>query len=102
MDQASGATGNVVDAMILDLNLVTHTGIQILKQVREHRVLGRIPVVILTSSESPADRRESEILGVSAYLLKPMDLADFMRIGKEIAGLLSVSAAPQPKSEGTA
>lgn len=90
IEQASRSSKNIVDAMILDLNLVTHTGIQILQHVREHPLLGRIPVVILTSWESTADQRESERLGVSAYLKKPMDLTAFMEMGKEISKLLSV------------
>src|SRR5664279_285553 len=42
--------------IILDLNLPRHDGIEILQRVRETESLTRIPVVVLTSSDSPRDR----------------------------------------------
>ena len=43
------------DGMILDLNLTTHSGIDILKHVRGTPELAGTPVIILTSSDSPRD-----------------------------------------------
>jgi CheY-like chemotaxis protein len=88
----SGRSGMTLDGIVLDLTLVTHTGNSDFAACPGTSGARTIPVVILTSSESPADRSELERLGLSAYLRKPTGLADLMRIGKEIAGRLSVSA----------
>src|SRR5512133_559793 len=45
-----------VSLVILDLNLPRHDGIEILQRLREIGSAARIPVVVLTSSDSPRDR----------------------------------------------
>jgi len=39
--------------IILDLNLPRHDGIEILQHLRESGSLAHVPVVVLTSSDSP-------------------------------------------------
>jgi|SRR5579862_2073395 CheY-like chemotaxis protein len=75
--------------LILDLNLPKRSGQEILKRLRQSSKLGRIPVVIFTSSDSPADRAETTRLGATAYFRKPADLEEFMCIGKVVQSVLS-------------
>src|SRR5580700_2305608 len=42
--------------IILDLNLPRHDGTEILQRLRETAALSHVPVVVLTSSDSPRDR----------------------------------------------
>ena len=49
----------------------------------------RIPVVVLTSSDSPRDRSMAEGLGATRYLRKPSNLEEFFGLGaifKELLG----------------
>src|SRR4051794_10675157 len=48
------------DVIVLDLNVPRCEGIEVLRQIRETPRLHDIPVAILTSSESPIDRRRAE------------------------------------------
>jgi DNA-binding response OmpR family regulator len=46
--------------------------------------MGAVPVIVLTSSDSPRDRSQAEKLGASAYIRKPSNLEEFMAIGDQV------------------
>jgi chemotaxis family two-component system response regulator Rcp1 len=77
------------DLILLDLNLRTHHGTEILAKIRNMPELKQVPVVVLTSSDSPKDREQVKKLGANLYIRKPMDLAAFLRIGEQIAAVLN-------------
>jgi CheY-like chemotaxis protein len=76
--------------VILDLNLPKRSGIEILAAIREDPTLQAARVVVLTSSDSPADRKACEALGVLEYLRKPMDFDGFMELGHRLLQLAQV------------
>ena len=69
------------DLIILDLNLPKSDGVDVLRCVREQSDLSTVPVVILTSSDSPNDRSATESLGADSFITKPSDLDAFMALG---------------------
>ena len=75
--------------MLLDLNLPKRSGQEILLRFRKSPRCGHVPVVILTSSDSPADRAETAKLGATAYFRKPPDLEEFMQIGRVVERVLN-------------
>lgn len=81
--------------IILDLNLPRHDGIEILEHLRETRAFAHVPVVVLTSSDSPRDRLIATELGAACYLRKPSGLDQFLSLGatfKELLGQTSKKA----------
>ena len=74
--------------IILDLNLPRHDGLEILQRLRETRLMDGIPVVVLTSSDSPRDREMANRLGASYYLRKPSSLDQFLALGAVFKHLL--------------
>jgi CheY-like chemotaxis protein len=75
--------------IILDLNLPRHDGIEILQRLSETKALADVPVVVLTSSDSPRDRIAANELGATRLLRKPSNLEQFLSLGaifKEILG----------------
>src|SRR5437016_3363207 len=52
----SQAGSALPDLIILDLNLPRHDGIEILQRLRVTERMSQVPVVVLTSSDSPRDR----------------------------------------------
>jgi CheY-like chemotaxis protein len=74
--------------IILDLNLPRHDGIEILQRLRESARLEHIPVVVLTSSDSPRDRLMASQLGAVRYLRKPSSLKEFLALGAIFKDLL--------------
>ena len=77
--------------IILDLNLPLHDGIEILRHLRSSSVLAHVPVVILTSSDSPRDRIVASELGAVSYLRKPSNLEQFLELGAVFRNLLESS-----------
>jgi CheY-like chemotaxis protein len=76
--------------IILDLNLPRHDGIEILQELLTKKRLAGVPVVVLTSSDSPRDRMLASRLGVARFLRKPSNLEQFLNLGaafKELLGL---------------
>ncbi len=73
--------------IILDLNLPRHDGLEILQRIRLTGKLLAVPVVILTSSDSPRDRLASINLG-ARFLQKPSNLDQFLRLGAIFNDLL--------------
>lgn len=78
------------DLIILDLNLPKSDGSDVLRGIRESNELRSVPVVILTSSDSPRDRAAAERLGANHYITKPSDLDAFLALGGQ---LLSFAAS---------
>ncbi len=77
------------DIVLLDLNLPKRSGEVLLQKLREMPVCAGIPVIIVTSSDSPRDRETAARLGANSYFRKPADFDEFLRLGaivKEIVG----------------
>jgi CheY-like chemotaxis protein len=68
------------DLVLLDLNMPRKDGKAVLESMQADEGLRRIPVVVLTSSESEADIARSYELNANAYLTKPVDFDGFVEI----------------------
>jgi chemotaxis family two-component system response regulator Rcp1 len=80
-----------LDLIILDLNLPRHDGIEILQHLRDNSGFAHVPVVVLTSSDSPRDRSVATELGAHRYLRKPSTLSEFLSLGSVFRDLLGQS-----------
>lgn len=65
------------DLVLLDLNLPKKDGRQVLAEAKADPGLRRIPILVLSSSRSPADVSTCYDLGANGYLKKPVDLGRF-------------------------
>jgi two-component system, chemotaxis family, response regulator Rcp1 len=74
--------------IILDLNLPRYDGLEILQRLRETAEFAHVPVVVLTSSDSPRDRLIANQLGATCYLRKPSGLDQFLSLGATFKELL--------------
>ena len=79
------------DVLLLDLNLPKRSGREVLKRMRDSRC-GGIPIIIVTSSDSPDDRLETARLGATAYFRKPADLDEFMKVGEVVRRVLGAAS----------
>jgi CheY-like chemotaxis protein len=68
------------DLILLDLNLPKKDGREVLAEVKADPQLRQIPVVVLTTSGAEQDIVRSYDLHANAYVTKPVDLAQFMRV----------------------
>ena len=75
--------------ILLDLNLPKKGGAQVLERIRQGRVCAQVPVVILTSSDSPKDKLLVAELGATHYFRKPSRLNEFMTLGLLVQRLVA-------------
>ncbi|MDR3405774.1 MAG: response regulator [Chthoniobacter sp.] len=74
-DRRSGDDPIVV---LLDNKMPKVNGLEVLKIIKADEILKVIPVVVLTSSREMPDLVEFYKHGVNAYVVKPVDFAEFM------------------------
>src|SRR5690349_21087541 len=64
------------DVILLDLNMPKMNGIEFLKELRKDERLKDVKVFIMTTSGEESDRKEADQLGISGYLIKPLNFTD--------------------------
>lgn len=72
------------DLILLDLNLPKKDGREVLEEVKSDLLLKRIPVVVLTTSNSEQDIMRSYSLHANCYINKPVDFDQFFDVIKKI------------------
>ena len=72
------------DLILLDLNLPKKGGREVLQEIKQDERLKHIPVVILTTSQAERDIVQSYHLRANAYVTKPVDLEQFLKVIQSI------------------
>ena len=68
------------DLILLDLNLPKKDGREVLAEIKADAGLKKIPVVILTTSAAEQDILKTYDLHANCYIIKPVDLEQFIKI----------------------
>ncbi len=66
--------------ILLDINLPKINGFEILSETITNKRLDKIPIIILTTSDTDRFKSFSENFGVSAYNVKPLDINLLKRV----------------------
>jgi two-component system, chemotaxis family, response regulator Rcp1 len=72
------------DLILLDLNLPKKDGREVLEEIKQDDRIRHIPVVILTTSQAEKDIVESYRLRANAFVTKPVDLEQFLKVVRSI------------------
>jgi CheY-like chemotaxis protein len=84
------------DLIFLDLNLPRMDGREVLAIVKSDESLRRIPLVVLTTSDSQDDIARSYDLHANAYVTKPVGLESFLTAVQQIDHFfLTVARLPE-------
>lgn len=78
----------IPDLVVLDLNLPKSDGSDVLRCIRETVDYQGVPVVVLTSSDSPRDRKIIESLGADRFITKPSELDAFLSLGRTLVAFI--------------
>jgi CheY-like chemotaxis protein len=73
------------DIILLDLNLPKKDGREVLREIKEDSNFKNIPVVILTTSGAEKDILRAYELYANAYVTKPLDFDQFIKVVESIA-----------------
>ena len=70
--------------LIIDLNMPKKSGREVIEEIKADPALSRIPLVVLTSSNSEQDVLEGLDLKHSIYLVKPATFKALVELAKQI------------------
>ena len=86
------------DIIILDLNLPKKDGREVLREIKENNDLKNIPVIILTTSSAEKDICGVYDLHANAYIVKPLNFDEFMKVIKSIEDFWFKAVTLPPKN----
>ena len=89
------AGGNPI-VVLLDNKMPKVSGLEVLKTIKADAHLKMIPVVALTSSRETPDLIEFYKYGVNAYVVKPVDFSEFMKVVKQLGVFWAAVNEPPP------
>lgn len=61
------------DIILLDINMPKMNGLEFLRIIRSYFTFNHIKIFIMTTSEEEYDKIAAQQLGISGYILKPLD-----------------------------
>jgi CheY-like chemotaxis protein len=78
--------------LLLDINLPRADGFEVLRRLRASERCKSVPVIVISSSDSPADRDQAAKLG-AGYFRKPPSYEEFLKLGGVLKQLLRDNGA---------
>jgi len=74
-----------VDLVLLDVNMPTRSGLDVLAEAKADPALGKVPFVVLTAAGQSAYAERAKALGASAFLTKPFSPK---KLARQVAAIL--------------
>ncbi len=90
-EQRGGTNHELPDIILLDLNVPKVSGLEILQEIRTVDRFSAVPVLILSSSQSPRDESVVRNVHGAHFEVKPSDLDGYMELGRTIRSSLERS-----------
>jgi CheY-like chemotaxis protein len=70
--------------IMLDLNMPKKDGREVLKEIKQHPVFKKIPVIVFTTTKNDAEIKRCYELGANSYIVKPTSFESLLRVVQEI------------------
>ena len=82
--------------VFLDLRLPKIDGFEVLNRIKRDEKLKMVPVVVLTSSREEEDILKGYQLGVNAFVMKPINFEEFIKVVGQVGLFWAVINLPPP------
>ncbi len=89
-------TPNTSYLLLLDIRMPRVNGTEVLHEIKQHPELKKIPVIMLTTTDSPREVQRCHDMGCSFYMVKPPSYNDFMASVEHLGALLSLAGVEIP------
>ncbi|WP_309382762.1 response regulator [Cerasicoccus frondis] len=93
--QDSGALARMAFVVFLDIRMPRMTGVEVLQELKADPYLKRVPVIMVTTTDDPAEVTRCHELGCSNYVTKPVDYDNFVKAIQNLGLFLSVVQVPR-------
>ncbi len=86
---------NIAYLLLLDIRMPKVDGVEVLRQVKGHEELRKMPVIMITTTDDPREVEHCHTLGCSNYITKPIDYEKFVESIRQLGLFLMVVEVPQ-------
>ena len=80
--------------LLLDIRMPKVDGVEVLRQIKAHEALHKLPVTMLTTTDDPREIDKCYELGCSNYIVKPVDYEKFFEVLRQLGLFLMVVEVP--------
>lgn len=70
--------------ILLDLNMPKKDGREVLKELKQHPVFKKIPVIVFTTTKNEIEIRRCYELGANSYVVKPISFDALLKVVENI------------------
>ncbi len=89
------------DLILLDINLPKKNGYEVIASLKENSALGKIPLIIFTTSSSELDIIKAKNLEAYCYIIKPIEIEEYVKVVSKIVEFwLSTLKLPNEERNG--
>src|SRR6478672_3012699 len=75
---------NYPSFILLDLNMPKKDGREVLREIKQHPIFKKIPVVVFTTTNSENEVKRCYELGANTYVVKPVSFDSLLKVVEEI------------------
>jgi CheY-like chemotaxis protein len=86
---------NTAYLLLLDIRMPQVDGVEVLRQIKHHPDLKKLPVLILTTTDDPREIERCHALGCSSYIVKPVEYEKFSESVKSLGLYISLVEVPE-------
>jgi len=84
IDALKKLSGQKFDLILTDINMPIMDGLKLVSLIRNDDNHKGIPIIIITTEGAEEDRKKGLALGANAYLSKPIQTAELLKLVKEL------------------
>ncbi len=88
-------TSNTTCLLLLDIRMPKVSGVEVLQRIKQNKVLCKVPVIMVTTTDDPVEVENCHRLGCNIYITKPVDYDQFVEAIKKLGLFLSVVQLPK-------
>jgi len=90
-EQTESGVGYIV---LLDIKMPRIDGTEVLEKMKADPVLKKIPIIMITTTDAPAEVELCHKLGCNSYIVKPIDYNKFIDVVKKLGYFLEIVEIP--------
>ena len=79
--------------ILLDLNMPKKDGREVLREIKQHPIFKRIPIIVFTTTKNDNEIKRCYDLGANTYVVKPVTFDDLSKVVEEIRQYWFTTAA---------
>lgn len=88
VDALRRLAGTKFDLIITDINMPILDGLKLVKRLRADEAYMHVPIIIITTEGAAEDRQRALALGANAYITKPIQAPQVIKLVKETLGIV--------------